>query len=147
MFTSLFNSTFSHFFLFSSLLSSSQYNIIFISRADKTKYPHLHGLTERYCCTDKEAESPRSRCWWNCFLLRAMKENLSQVSLLGSYSSSFGHSDGCLHVHMVFSLNVSLFPNFPFFKNTSHVVDWPLVNITNYIWDDLTSKWPHILRY
>ena len=79
--------------------------------------------TEMGCLTVLKAECPNSGCQQGLFLLRAGKENLFHSSL--PVSGSLRHSLSCkwhsLGVFTWFSLWVWLFPNFPFYKNTSHI--------------------------
>lgn len=53
----------------------------------------------------------------------------------------------CLYLHMAFPLCVCVFPNVPFYKDTSHVglgahpvLIWPCINLTCYIYNNSSSN-------
>ncbi|CAI9171652.1 unnamed protein product [Rangifer tarandus platyrhynchus] len=81
-----------------------------------------------YCLTVLEAICPGSRCPWGWFLLRVEREECVSLLSSGGWPAILGilwlveaSLHLCLHLH-VFSLDVYLYPNFPFFIET--VVYW-----------------------
>lgn len=85
-------------------------------------------MTEIYCPTVMEARNLRTMCQQGWFPLRAVRENLFPASpLLSVMTGILSLVDAsphlCLHLHVVFSLCACLFlcPNFPSWKDTSHI--------------------------
>ena len=113
--------------------------------------------TEIYSLPVLEAGSPRARCPQGWFSRGCGKDSVPSLhpgfwwcaGSLGVLSPVKASPDVCFQLHKAFSLCAPLHLNFPLTRTSVIGLrpSTPRWLHLNYICNDLTSKWGHILRY